>query len=211
MMSPEVKKTLKIVVCGSQEVGKTWLTNKLTHTQELFDSYTPTIGVEYKTRYLFDRDIKLAFWDLSGSEKFEKVTYPYVVGKGLLIFVYNVNDMESVERIEKLNTLYQEKGWFGKGIIVGINSDVMNNNASYIKSEAIELSTKCGYPHFFVDMDNNTGLQDLEVYLLRILKIDEEHMKRVSSFKRKSSISKVKKKWTQEVVDCVCGKKCTIM
>ena len=51
--------------------------------------------------------------------------------------------MESVERIEKLNSLYQEKGWFGKGIIVGINSDVMNNNASYIKNEAIELSTKC--------------------------------------------------------------------
>ena len=140
MMSPEVKKTLKIVVCGSQEVGKTWLTNKLTHTRELFDSYTPTIGVEYKTRYLFERDIKLAFWDLSGSEKFRKITYPYIYGECLIIFVYNINDIESVEKIKTLHLLYREKSWNGNAIVVGINSDIVSENSNSIKNHAKDFA-----------------------------------------------------------------------
>ena len=206
-MSPEVKKTLKIVVCGAQEVGKTTLTNKLTHTRELFDSYTPTIGVEYKTRYLFDRDIKLAFWDLSGSEKFEKITYPYIFGSCLIIFVYDINDLESVEKMIKLYHIYREKDWDGDALVVGNNLSVEGKSSSYIKNEAIEFSRMYDFPHFVVDLDTNEGLQDLEVHLLRTLKIDEEQAKR----QEKNIKTKIKKKWSQQVVDCVCRKKCTIM
>ena len=50
-----------------------------------------------------------------------------------------------------------------------------------------------GYPHFFVDMDNNTGLQDLRSISLRTLKIDEEHMKRVTALKGNRLKLKLKK------------------
>jgi small GTP-binding protein len=207
-MNPkQERKTLRIVVCGDQEVGKTTLTNIITHTRELFDYYTPTIGVEYKTRYIFDRDIKLAFWDLSGDKRFEKITYPYVSMDCLVIFVYDVNKLESAKRIIDLHEKYRKTGWSGKAIVVGNILETKNQCANYNIGYGQNFANSFGYTFFLVDIDQKTGIQDLETSIFKILELDKENKIRAEKYVKE----KAKKNFQQQVVDCICLKKCSIM
>ena len=207
-MNPkQERKTLRIVVCGDQEVGKSALTNIITHTKELFDCYTPTIGVEYKTRYIFDRDVKLAFWDLSGDKRFEQITLPYVTKYCLVIFVYDLNNLDSARKIPELNEKYRKNGWEGQGLVVGttigIEERCVNYNLGYGKNFAEDF----GYSFFKVDIDSKKGIQDLETSIFKTLELDKENQLRTERLVRE----KTKKNFKQQVVDCVCGKKCFIM
>lgn len=91
----------KVVLLGSQGVGKTSLI--LRYTTRLF-SPTPaaaTIGSSLHTRKLVHDGVrvKLQIWDTAGQERFRSMAPIYYRGAHVCVLVYDVSDRSSFEDV----------------------------------------------------------------------------------------------------------------
>lgn len=115
------KHTIRIAVAGDAGVGKSLLCNKLTKDWYTDMSYILTIGVDYMIRNYPEYDTKLCFWDFAGDKRFGPITYSYLVTVDLILFVYNIHDKYSIDRLVSLYNTYTNLNWSGKLMIVGNN------------------------------------------------------------------------------------------
>jgi len=97
----DILTTLKLLIIGESGVGKSSLL--LRFTDNVFDAEHPaTIGVDFKVKTLTingDR-VKLAIWDTAGQERFRTLTPSYYRGAQGVVFVYDVANRESFDRIK---------------------------------------------------------------------------------------------------------------
>ncbi len=103
------RKVLKTVVLGSQEVGKTALSNYL-KDQEFTEIYHPTVGAQLFTSKLKHGEdtITLGIWDTSGDPKFRKIAEGCIANSRIVFFVFAVNRKNSFREVKKLWTEYKE-------------------------------------------------------------------------------------------------------
>ena len=77
--------TLKVIVVGNGNVGKTSMTTRYTKGRYT-DHYKKTIGVDFMEKRVDLRDlgetIHLMIWDTAGQEEFGALTSRYYKGKG---------------------------------------------------------------------------------------------------------------------------------
>ncbi|OQR70314.1 ras-related protein Rab-18-like [Tropilaelaps mercedesae] len=93
--------TLKILLMGEASVGKTCLLIRF--AEDVFDeAVTSTIGFDCKRKVITvnDEQVKVAFWDTAGSERFHTLTNAYYRGAQGAILVYDVTCRESFERLD---------------------------------------------------------------------------------------------------------------
>ena len=84
----------KIVIFGDSSTGKTNFMNKYVKNEE-FKQRMPTIGVDFDAKLIkspYNRDIKVHFWDTSGSNKFVNITRSYFasVAGAVLILIFKI-------------------------------------------------------------------------------------------------------------------------
>lgn len=99
-MNSNILATLKIVIIGESDVGKSSLL--LRFVDDTFDpEITATIGVDYKIKTLeIDGNImKLALWDTAGQERFRTLTPRYYRGAQGVVFVYDVTQRKSFDKL----------------------------------------------------------------------------------------------------------------
>jgi len=91
---------MKILIVGDSGVGKTSIL--LRFTEGTFsDSYTTTIGVDFKHVYI-DVDgekIKLMLWDTAGQERFKTITQSYYRGSRGVIVVFDLTNEASFSSV----------------------------------------------------------------------------------------------------------------
>lgn len=90
--------TFKIVLLGDGAVGKTSLRSK--YMGEGFQGdYLLTIGVDFATKDVSKdgKDFKAQIWDLAGQERFKFLQEKFLKGTQGILFVYDVNRVESLE------------------------------------------------------------------------------------------------------------------
>ncbi|KAL7678055.1 hypothetical protein ACOME3_004282 [Neoechinorhynchus agilis] len=83
-------------------VGKSSL--MLRYTDDIFTGlYISTIGVDFKTKCLTigPYNCRMQIWDTAGQERFRVVTSTYYRGADGVIFVYDVSNRASFERVRK--------------------------------------------------------------------------------------------------------------
>ncbi|TQD89491.1 hypothetical protein C1H46_024957 [Malus baccata] len=70
----------KLLMIGDSGVGKSSLL--LSFTSDSFEDLSPTIGVDFKVKYvtLGGKKLKLAIWDTAGQERFRTLTSSYYRG-----------------------------------------------------------------------------------------------------------------------------------
>ena len=120
----------KILILGESNVGKTSIL--LRYINDTFDeSAISTCGVDVKCKYVsFDnKKIKMNIWDTAGQERFRGLAKNYFRGAHGFIFVYDITNKESFDKL---------KGWMKdakekiqddesfKMIIVGNKKDCEN-------------------------------------------------------------------------------------
>ncbi|KAI2618847.1 ras-domain-containing protein [Hypoxylon sp. NC1633] len=89
----------KIVVLGSQGVGKTSLVTR--YCKGAFDpaQTTSTIGASFMTKRVIDGDtdtvVRLQIWDTAGQERFRSISRLYYRGANACILCYSITDAQS--------------------------------------------------------------------------------------------------------------------
>ncbi|KAG8184646.1 hypothetical protein JTE90_022694 [Oedothorax gibbosus] len=102
MDDDSVLTTLKILIIGESDVGKSSLL--LRFTDDVFDAgLAATIGVDFKVKTVSvdGNNAKLAIWDTAGSERFRTLTPSYYRGAQGAILVYDVSNRPSFQKLDQ--------------------------------------------------------------------------------------------------------------
>lgn len=93
----------KIVVLGSQGVGKTSLVHRYVKNQFSPASTTSTVGASFLTKRVVDEDsdtvVRLQIWDTAGQERFRSISRLYYRGANACILCYSITDNSSFEEM----------------------------------------------------------------------------------------------------------------
>lgn len=117
---------IKVIICGDMNVGKTSIILKSIN-DKFNNTYNPTIGVDYFT--ILHKNTKISIWDLSGDKYLKTITDKYFYGKDVVIFVYSINEIESLTNIKYLyNSYIQNELIKNEKIIIVCNKlDLIDN------------------------------------------------------------------------------------
>lgn len=100
-MDEEVLTTLKILIIGESNVGKSSLL--LRFTEDMFNPEQQlTIGVDFRTKKITvdGNTVKLAIWDTAGQERFRTLTPSYYRDAQGAILVYDVSNAKTFNKLE---------------------------------------------------------------------------------------------------------------
>jgi small GTP-binding protein len=121
----------KIVVLGSQGVGKTSLVHRYVHSSFRPHGDPPsTIGASFLTKRVLDSDtdtvVRLQIWDTAGQERFRSISRLYYRGANACILCYSITDEESFNEMGKwLRDLRKELGESVILHVVGTKADLV--------------------------------------------------------------------------------------
>ncbi|KAJ1405050.1 Small GTPase superfamily [Sesbania bispinosa] len=92
----------KLLMIGDSGVGKSSLL--LSFTTDDFQDLSPTIGVDFKVKYVMmgGKKLKLAIWDTAGQERFRTLTSSYYRGAQGIIMVYDVTRRETFTNLSEI-------------------------------------------------------------------------------------------------------------
>lgn len=149
-----------IILLGDTEVGKTALLEKYVDNKPCH-LYNPTLGVDFKTKIINVNGImyKLKILDVSGSNKFSKITTPYVENIDACVIMFDITNISSMKSIKKWLSLVQSKNSYSIPIIIVANKfdthhsrhfepyvdTTIFNHRNFINCSFIQTSVKTGY------------------------------------------------------------------
>ncbi|XP_012258098.1 ras-related protein Rab-18-B [Athalia rosae] len=108
-MDQEVLTTLKLLMIGETNVGKSSILLRFTE-DEFNENMQSTVGMDYKTKQLTidGNTVKLAIWDTAGQERFRTLTPSYYRDGQGAILMFDVTDRHTFTKLEtwlnELNT-----------------------------------------------------------------------------------------------------------
>lgn len=163
---------LKLLLVGDSGVGKSSLL--LRFTQDSFEDMSPTIGVDFKLKYvdIGDKKLKLTIWDTAGQERFRTLTSSYYRGAQGIILAYDVTRRETFENLSEIwlrevdmYATVQDAVW----MIVGNKIDRSSERA-VTREEGIALARSHGCLFLECSAKNRTGVaQAFQELVQRIL------------------------------------------
>ncbi|KAF1999984.1 P-loop containing nucleoside triphosphate hydrolase protein [Amniculicola lignicola CBS 123094] len=125
----------KIVVLGSQGVGKTSLVHRYVKNAFTPPTTTSTIGASFLTKKVVDIDtsttVRLQIWDTAGQERFRSISKLYYRGANAAVLCYDITDPHSFDEMGRW--LHEIKQNLGNDIIfhvVGTKSDIVAEDPS---------------------------------------------------------------------------------
>ena len=150
------EKTLKIIILGSSEVGKTCILNRYFHN-EFKENVLSTVGIDFQTKFFKfdDQKIKVNYIDTAGQEKFRAISVNYLKGTNGVILVFDITNKETFDLLESwLNELKDTNKSNISKVLVGNKSDLAENRevtvedankfANNINCKYFEASAKTG-------------------------------------------------------------------
>ena len=142
----KIKLSLKILLIGDSQVGKTSLLLK--YTEHVFpEEHIATIGVEYKDKFILkdNYNIRLQIWDTAGQERFHSITKNIYRNANGVLFVYDITNQESFGNIKNWIKDLQNVGNDIKGVIIGNKID-LEQKRDVSKQDLEEIGKKYNMP-----------------------------------------------------------------
>jgi len=143
MDDDSVLTTLKILIIGESDVGKSSLL--LRFTDDVFDpGLAATIGVDFKVKTVSidGNKAKLAIWDTAGSERFRTLTPSYYRGAQGAILVYDVTNRQSFQKLDQW--LYELETYSTRSNIVKmlVGNKIDKENRAVTREEGMKYARK---------------------------------------------------------------------
>ena len=97
----EKAKDIKIILLGDTGVGKTSIINRFINSK--FDPFNEnTIVSTFSTKEIIKNDVlyRMNLWDTMGQEKYKSITDIFIKGSNIVILVYSVDSLTSLENLD---------------------------------------------------------------------------------------------------------------
>ncbi|KAL7721005.1 Sphingomyelin phosphodiesterase [Entamoeba marina] len=153
----------KILIVGESGVGKTAIMQRL--CEDTYDNvYISTVGVDFKPKILSIRGktVKMQIWDTAGQERFRNITASYYRNAQGVIIVYDVNDVNTLEKVDSWFNEVKERTGSNPPIIflVGNKSDCPNPSVSkeMVKNVVAKLG---GVPEYTCSAKEGTRVSEV--------------------------------------------------
>ena len=182
----KIKISLKILLIGDSQVGKTSLLLK--YTEHVFpEEHIATIGVEYKDKFIVkdNYNIRLQIWDTAGQERFHSITKNIYRNANGVLFVYDITNQESFNNIKNWIKDLQNVGNDIKGVIIGNKLD-LEQKRDVSKEDLEEIGKKNQMPFLETSAKQNINVNEgFDLLVNELLKGKNENQI-VEMFSRKT-------------------------
>ena len=182
----KIKLSLKILLIGDSQVGKTSLLLK--YTEHVFpEEHIATIGVEYKDKFILkdNYNIRLQIWDTAGQERFHSITKNIYRNANGVLFVYDITNQESFSNIKNWIKDLQNVGNDIKGVIIGNKID-LEQKRDVTKQDLEEIGKKYNMPFLETSAKQSINVNEgFELLVNELLKGKNENQI-IEMFSRKT-------------------------
>ena len=182
----KIKLSLKILLIGDSQVGKTSLLLK--YTEHVFpEEHIATIGVEYKDKFIVkdNYNIRLQIWDTAGQERFHSITKNIYRNANGVLFVYDITNQESFNNIKNWIKDLQNVGNDIKGVIIGNKLD-LEQKRDVSKEDLEVLGKKNQMPFLETSAKQNINVNEGFDLLVNELLKGKNESQIVEMFSRKT-------------------------
>jgi small GTP-binding protein len=162
-----VMKKLKIVLVGSNAVGKTSLANR--YTRNLFSNrYINTIGCDFYIKNVDFRneDYKLIIHDIGGQLEFREFRKKYMDNADIVLVIFALNDPETFaidEYVADVLTMPVKSTW----AIIGNKMDLVDKEKVDL-SHVNAIAAKHGVQMFFTSAKENIMVQEVFLGMVKM-------------------------------------------
>ena len=180
------EETIKIIILGDSEVGKTSFIIRFTKNK--FDeTYLATIGVDYKDRIINieNKLYKLMYYDTAGEEKYKSIPKNHIKNVQGIILMYDITNKKSFDSIiDWISDVKEIKGENFPMILVGNKID-LNESREVTEEMGYELAEKNQIEFFETSNKDGTNIQDagLEIVykILSETKVNNSRIERIGT------------------------------
>jgi small GTP-binding protein len=196
--------TMKIIVLGEANVGKSSILNQMVHKN--FDLiYSTTIGVDFYCKHIIYNDLhyKLHIWDTAGQEKFANLINNYYRTASCAIVVFDITNYTSFNKIDKcIETFNSHTNSERPIILVGNKLDLHRIREVSIE-EAINKSYEYNTVYLECSAKRDNNIQNIFTEVIQMVNkilvntdpsvLNVKLKKNVHSFEIETTSSKTKK------------------
>lgn len=175
-MIEDLNPSMKIIVIGNGQVGKSTLTVKF--VKNIFTTeYKQTLGVDFLNikKYIkkIDQEIDFYIWDTAGQDHFNAITRRYYRGADACLIVFAINDRESFNQVKSWHQkMTQECGNIPAALVMSkidlkndikISNEEAENLSKELKLKLFKISSKEGiqveecFEYLAIKHYNNNG------------------------------------------------------
>ncbi|ETK87195.1 hypothetical protein F441_08477 [Phytophthora nicotianae CJ01A1] len=165
----DFEKTLKVIVVGNGNVGKTSMTTRYAKGRYT-GMYKKTIGVDFMEKTVELRDlgetINLMIWDTAGQEEFDTLTSRYYKGAGAVIYVFSTVDRASFDDLPKWKRKVEEE--CGKICSVLVQNKIdLEDDAAMTRDEVEDMADYLNMRLYRSCVQDNINVGEVFRYLCR--------------------------------------------
>ncbi|KAG1708743.1 hypothetical protein DVH05_022368 [Phytophthora capsici] len=165
----DFEKTLKVIVVGNGNVGKTSMTTRYAKGRYT-GTYKKTIGVDFMEKTLELRDlgetINLMIWDTAGQEEFDTLTSRYYKGAGAVIYVFSTVDRASFDDLPKWKRKVEEECGQICSVLVQNKID-LEDDAAMTRDEVEDMADYLNMRLYRSCVQDNINVSEVFRYLCR--------------------------------------------
>ena len=166
-MIEDLNPSMKIIVIGNGQVGKSTLTIKF--VKNIFTTeYKQTLGVDFLNikKYIktIDQEIEFYIWDTAGQEIYNAITRRYYRGADACLIVFAINDRNSFNQVKIWHQkMIQECGNIPAALIM--SKIDLKNEIKVTNEEAENLSKELKLKLFKVSSKEEIQVEECFEYL----------------------------------------------
>jgi Ras-related protein Rab-23 len=167
MLEQDIDTTLKVIVVGNGQVGKTSMITRF--AKGIFtNEYKKTIGVDFleKKMYLnsIGEEVTFLLWDTAGQEEYDAITRTYYKGAGCCILAFSTTDRASFDAIESWHHKVTEE--CGRIVMVLVQNKVdLMDDAAMEASEVEYLAKKLRLKLYRTCVKDDLNVSEVFQYL----------------------------------------------
>ncbi|KAG6617643.1 Ras-related protein Rab-23 [Phytophthora cinnamomi] len=162
-------RTLKVIVVGNGNVGKTSMTTRYAKGKYT-GTYKKTIGVDFMEKTVELRDlgetINLMIWDTAGQEEFDTLTSRYYKGAGAVIYVFSTVDRASFDDLPKWRRKVEEECGQICSVLVQNKID-LEEDAAMTRDEVEDMADHLNMRLYRACVQDNVNVGEVFRYLCR--------------------------------------------
>ena len=198
--STAIEVTVKVIVLGSSEVGKTCILNRY-FNNEFQENALSTIGIDFQTKFFKfdDQKVKVNYTDTAGQEKFRAISVNYLKGTNGVILVFDITNKESFDLLETwMNDLKENNKVDISKVLIGNKLDLAEDRQVQ-KEEAEKFAESIGCKYYEGSAKSGENIKEALDEIARLTynyvkDNDEIREKRRNSIELKRASPKEKKK-----------------